>query len=162
MNFRRLHPYDECVTDCHSIAANTIDEIDHHEQSYYAPFSSGSNASISMQSKAQSRAKQISEMAMSLPTIGDHVKNAEDVAIITDDDIYPTTDWNGTFYFTDPMQAFLKNLLHKISPTESYVWPHVMRRNSAIIIDEMESSITASLPVLCARVLVSFFSSKYV
>lgn len=78
-----------------------------------------------------------------------------DVTIVTDDNIDPTIDWSGTFYFRTQMQACLARDLKKISQVESFVWPHVMRMNSDIIIDEMESSISASLPVFCARVLVN-------
>lgn len=87
----------------------------------------------------------------------DDVIKFEDVAICTDDSINPTIDWSGTFYFSTQMQTCLARDLKNISQVESFVWPHVMRINSAIIIDEMESSISASLPVFCARVLVNYF-----
>lgn len=83
----------------------------------------------------------------------------ENVTIVTDDHIEPTIDWSGTFYFPTQMQTCLARDLKKISQVESFVWPHVMRMNSAIIIDEMEPSISASLPVFCARVLVNFIFS---
>lgn len=83
----------------------------------------------------------------------------EDVVTVTDDSINPTIDWSGTFYFPTQMQTCLTRDLNKISQVESFVWPHVMRMNSAIIIDEMEPSISASLPVFCARVLVNYFST---
>lgn len=89
--------------------------------------------------------------------LSDDVIEFEDVAIVTDDYIDPTIDWSRTFYFPTQMQTCLKRDLKKISQVESFVWPHVMRMNSAIIIDEMEPSISASLPVLCARVLVNLF-----
>lgn len=88
----------------------------------------------------------------------DNVIEFEDVAIVTDDCIAPTIDWSGTFYFPTQMQTCLTRDLIKINQIESFVWPHVMRMNSAIIIDEMEPSISASLPVFCARVLVNYFS----
>lgn len=88
----------------------------------------------------------------------DYIRNRtvhEKVAIVTDEDINRTMHWRDTFYFSDELRSLLEKRFRTINQLESYVWPHIMRGNSAIIVDEMKSSLVASLPVLCANVLVS-------
>lgn len=108
--------------------------------------------------RSQNRSQIVDTSRMVLPELFGIPKNVNraDVVVITDDEIVQTIDWAGTFYFSPAMQKYLKKLLKNVCQLGSFVWPHVMRLNSAIMIAANEPCNTVSLPALCTRVMVSF------
>lgn len=57
-------------------------------------------------------------------------------------------------YFTDELKTLLMNKEY-LRATHSYAWPHVMRGNSLIYIDDRTNRYYAYLPSICAKVQVS-------
>ncbi|XP_031623585.1 uncharacterized protein LOC116340951 isoform X2 [Contarinia nasturtii] len=79
--------------------------------------------------------------------------NRCNVLVITDDIVTAARDWADVFYFNNQMRTCLKHLYRgAIDPLCAYGWPHIMRGNSLILIDEHFRNKMLCLPTLCTIV----------
>lgn len=84
-------------------------------------------------------------------TLSVKLLNKLSVLIITSDEVSRAENWQDMGYFKDETKAFLKRFYRDgIERQCSYGWPHIMRSNSLLLINEPIKNLLLCLPTVCS------------